>query len=158
LTHAFQILCSVPPIICAFSFSLLNIIQPRRRENLFILCSALLTGGFLFNEIYRIHIILLSVGIPKLVTVSVYSIFLFGYAIGFRQRIQATPYLILLTGLSLLFLGITVDSLHLGSEAIPTFLEGIPKLFSEINIAFYFWYICYSEVVRSLKYSPQTEY
>ncbi|MGB3264804.1 MAG: hypothetical protein WBA89_12725, partial [Microcoleus sp.] len=31
-------------------------IQPRPLENRFILFSALLTGGFLINEIYRIHI------------------------------------------------------------------------------------------------------
>ncbi len=150
LTHTFQILCSVPPVVCAFSFGLIRTIQPRRQENRFILCSALLTGGFLFNEIYRLHIVLAIAGVPKLVTVSVYAIILLGYALAFKRRIQSTPYLILLTGLGLLVLGITVDSLQLGSGGIPSLLEGLPKLFSEINIAFYFWYICYEEVMRSL--------
>lgn len=150
LTNTFQILCSVPPVICAFSFGLLTTFRSRSQENLFILCSALLTGGFLFNEIYRLHIVLAIAGIPKLVTVSVYAIILLGYAIAFKRRIQTTPYLILLIGLGLLFFGITVDSLKLGSGGIPSLLEGVPKLFSEINIALYFWYVCFKEVMRSL--------
>lgn len=150
LTHTFQILCAVPPIVCGFSFALLKTIQPARKENTFILCSALLTGGFLLNEIYRIHILLAIAGIPKLVTIAVYAIFLFWYALVFKQKIQATPYIILLTGVGLLFLGITVDSLHLGSDTIPILLEGIPKLFSEINIMLYFWEVCYQQLMRSL--------
>lgn len=150
LTNTFQILCAVPPVVCIFSFVLLKTIQPRRPENLFILGSALLTAGFLANEIYRIHIILSFAGIPKLFTILVYAIFLVAYACVFWRRIQSTPYLILLTGLGLLFSGITVDSLRLGSAAIPSLLEGIPKLFSEINIALYFWYVCYEDILRSL--------
>jgi hypothetical protein len=150
LTNTFQILCAVPPVVCAFSFGLTTTIRPRNQENLFILCSALLTGGFLFNEIYRLHVVLAIAGVPKLVTITVYAIILLAYAIAFNRRIQSTPYLILLSGLGLLFLGITVDSLHLGSGAIFSLLEGLPKLFSEINIAFYFWYVCSREVMRSL--------
>lgn len=148
LTHTFQTLCAVPPIVCGFSFALLKTIQPHRKENTFILCSAFLTGGFLLNEIYRIHILLSIAGIPKLVTIIVYAIFLLWYALVFKQRIQATPYILLLTGVSLLFIGITVDSLRLGTATIPILLEGIPKLFSEINLVLYFWYVCYQQVMR----------
>lgn len=151
LTHTFQILCSVPPVVCAFSFGLLRTIQPRRQENLFILCSALLTGGFLFNEIYRLHVVLAIAGFPKLATISVYAIILLGYGLAFSRRIQSTPYFILLTGLGLLFVGITVDSLHLNRGGISSLLEGIPKLFSEINIALYFWHVCFGEVMREAK-------
>jgi hypothetical protein len=56
LTRTFQILCSVPVIICTFTYGLAKSIQPRTSENRFILFSALLTGEFLVNEIYRIHI------------------------------------------------------------------------------------------------------
>lgn len=150
LTHTFQTLCAVPPIVCGFSFALLNAIQPDRKENKFILCSALLTGGFLLNEIYRIHILLSIAGIPKLVTVIVYAICLFLYVLVFKQRLRATPYFLLLTGVGLLFLGITVDSLGLGGDTISVLLEGIPKLFSEINIVLYFWYVCYQQVMRYL--------
>lgn len=156
LTHTFQILCAVPPIVCSFSFALLKTIKPQRKKNIFILCSALLTAGFLTNEIYRIHIILAIAGIPKLVTITAYGILLFWYVLSFKKYIQATPYILLLTGISLLFLGITVDSLHLGDETIAILLEGIPKLFSEINIVLYFWYVCYQEVTGFLTLSPTT--
>jgi hypothetical protein len=61
LTRTFQILCSVPVIVCTFTYGLAQSIQPRTKqprtsENRFILFSAFLTGGFLLNEIYRIHI------------------------------------------------------------------------------------------------------
>jgi hypothetical protein len=56
LTRTFQVLCSVPVIVCTFTYKLAQSIQPRHSENQFILFSALLTGGFLLNEIYRIHI------------------------------------------------------------------------------------------------------
>jgi hypothetical protein len=128
---------------------LLRTIKPRRQENLFILCSALLTGGFLFNEIYRLHIVLSIAGIPKLVTISAYAIIFVGYGLVFKRRIQSTPYYILLIGLSLLAIGITVDSLHLKSGAISSLLEGFPKLFSEINITLYFWSVCYKEIMRT---------
>lgn len=149
LTRTFQLLCSVPAIICAFSFGLLKTFQPRRKENLFILCSALLTGGFLINEIFRVHIILLGAGVPKLMTILVYATGAGLYGLAFRRRLQSTPYILLLTGLGLLFFAITVDSLHLNGEGFPSLLEGVPKLFSELNIALYFWYVCHQEVLHS---------
>lgn len=157
LTHTFQTLCAVPPIVCAFTFGLLKTIQPQSKQNVFILCSALITGGFLLNEIFRVHILLgMLAGIPKLVVILVYAIIAVAYGLAFWRTIQSTPYILLLTGMGLLFLGITVDSLRLGSHGIPSLLEGIPKLFSEINIALYFWYVCYCEIVRSLNASPRS--
>jgi len=155
LTHTFQILCSVPPIICGFSFSLLKKIQPHSQNNSFILWSALITTGFLFNEIYRIHVLLAIAGIPKLVTIFVYAIFLLAYSFLFRLSIQETPYTLLLIGIGLLLIGIIVDSLKLPGATLPSLLEGVPKLFSEINISLYFWYVCYQEVMRSFYASRQ---
>jgi hypothetical protein len=155
LTRTFQLLCSVPVITCAFTFGLLDRLQPRCPENRFILCSALLTGGFLLNEIYRIHIYLLvTAGVPKLLTIGVYGLVVLAYGFVFKRRIGSTPYLLLLIGVGLLFAGITVDSLHLPGDSIPSLLEGLPKLFSELNIALYFWYVCYRELLRSLSTSP----
>ncbi len=148
LTHTFQVLCSVPPIVCAFTFGLLRKIEPWSKKHLFILYSALVTGGFLINEIYRIHIILAISGIPKLVTVLVYAIVATIYGFTFSKTIKSTPYILLLTGMGLLATGIIVDSLHLGDDSISSLLEGIPKLFSEINISLYFWYVCYLEILR----------
>lgn len=142
LTRTFQILCSVPLIVCTFTYKLAQSIQPRTSENRFILFSALLTGGFLLNEIYRIHIYMVAVGIPKLGVSLLYAVVLSSYGWFFRRELQLTPYQILLAGLGLLFFAIGVDSLHLKSNIISSLLEGVPKLFSEINIAFYYWYVC----------------
>jgi len=151
LTHTFQILCAVPPIVCTFTFALLKKIQPRSQQNVFILCSALLTGGFLLNEIFRIHIHLLNAGIPKLITSLVYALIALGYGFAFRKLLKSTPYSLLLTGMGLLFFAIIIDSLKLKGDGLPSLLEGVPKLFSEINIVLYFWYVCYGELVRSLR-------
>ncbi|MEG4107945.1 hypothetical protein [Microcoleus sp. S13_C5] len=142
LTRTFQILCSVPVIVCTFTYGLAKSIQPRHSENRFILFSALLTGGFLLNEIYRIHIYMVAVGIPKLGVSLLYAVVLSSYGWFFRGELQLTPHQILLAGLGLLFFAIGVDSLHLKNKIFSSLLEGVPKLFSEINIAFYYWYVC----------------
>ncbi len=142
LTRTFQILCSVPVIVCTFTYGLAKSIQPRNSENRFILFSALLTGGFLLNEIYRIHIYMIALGIPKLGVSLLYAVVLSSYGWFFRRELQLTPYQILLAGLGLLFFAIGVDSLHLKNKLFSSLLEGVPKLFSEINISFYYWYVC----------------
>ncbi|MEG5035643.1 hypothetical protein [Microcoleus sp. AT3-D2] len=142
LTRTFQILCSVPVIVCTFTYGLAKTLQPRPVENRFILFSALLTGGFLLNQIYRIHIYMIAIGIPKLGVSLLYAVVLSSYGWFFRRELQLTPYQILLAGLGLLFFAIGVDSLHLKNKMFSSLLEGVPKLFSEINIAFYYWYIC----------------
>ena len=144
LTRTFQVLCSVPVIVCTFTYKLAQSIQPRPSENRFILFSALLTGGFLLNEIYRIHIYMVALGITKLGVSLLYAVVLSSYGWFFRRELQSTPYQILLGGLGLLFFAIGVDSLHLKNKIFSSLLEGVPKLFSEINIAFYYWYVCKS--------------
>ncbi|MEG4092869.1 hypothetical protein, partial [Microcoleus sp. Pol12B4] len=141
LTRTFQILCSVPVVICTFTYGLAKTIQTCHEKNQFILFSAFLTGGFLLNQTYRIHIYMIALGIPKLGVSLLYAIILFSYGWFFRRELQLTPYQILLTGLGLLFLAIDVDSLHLKNKIFSSLLEGVPKLFSEINIAFYYWYV-----------------
>ncbi|MEG3975295.1 hypothetical protein QT970_11810 [Microcoleus sp. herbarium8] len=142
LTRTFQILCSVPVIVCTFTYGLAQSIQPRNSENRFILFSALLTGAFLLNQIYRIHIYMIALGVPKLGVSLLYALVLSSYGWFFRRELKLTPYQILLAGLGLLFLAIGVDALNFKSKIISSLLEGVPKLFSEINIAFYYWYIC----------------
>jgi len=85
---------------------------------------------------------MIAVGIPKLGVSFLYAVFLSSYGWFFRRELQMTPYQILLAGLGLLFLAIGVDALNLKSQIISSLLEGVPKLFSEINIAFYYWYVC----------------
>jgi hypothetical protein len=152
LTNIFQLLCAVPPLICAFSFIILKKIDPQNKNNRFIFYSALVTLGFLMNEKYRIHIIFLAdFGIPKFLTIVVYALIGLYYGITFRREIiKSTPYVLLLVGLGLLISGISVDLLHLESSSSSP-LEGIPKLFSGINVALYYWLLCYKEVVNSFK-------
>ncbi|MBD1827917.1 hypothetical protein NDI47_20920 [Microcoleus vaginatus GB1-A2] len=142
LTRTFQILCSVPVIVCTFTYALAESIQPRNSENRFILFSAILTGGFLVNHSYRVHIYMIALGIPKLGVSLLYAVVLFSYGWFFRRQLQVTPYQILLAGLGLLFFAIGVDSQHFKNPIFSSLLEGVPKLFSEINIAFYYWYVC----------------
>lgn len=142
LTRTFQILCAVPVIVCTFTYGLAKSLQPRHAENRFILFSALVTGGFLLNEIYRIHIYMIAAGIPKLGVSFLYAVVFSSYGWFFRRELKLTPYQVLLAGLGLLFFAIAVDSLHLKSKIVSSLLEGVPKLFSEINIAFYYWYVC----------------
>ncbi|HLO88233.1 MAG TPA: hypothetical protein VK203_24955 [Nostocaceae cyanobacterium] len=151
LTHAFQILSCVPPVVCGFSYYLLHHIKPDGKNNKFILGSAFLTAGFLINHLYRIHIMLLYFNINKSVTILSYALIAFYYGLAFRRQIKSTPYLLLFTGLGLLFAAIYVDSLHLSGDGTPSLLEGIPKLFSALNIALYFWFVCYEEVIKSFK-------
>ena len=113
----------------------------RLKSQRFILFSGLLTGGFLLNEIYRIHIYMVAVGISQLGVSLLYAVILSSYGWFFRRELQRTPYPILLAGLGLLFFAIGVDSLNLKNKIFSSLLEGVPKLFSEINIAFY-CYVC----------------
>jgi hypothetical protein len=149
LTKLFQLLCAVPPVVCLFTYSLLR--RFHSIETRFILCSALITGGFLLNEIYRIHIHLATNGIDKPVVISIYAIVLAAYAIGFRKQIHATPYAILLIGISILFVGIFIDALKLPSQDTTNFLEGIPKVLSQANVSLYFWCVCQQAIQSATK-------
>lgn len=151
LTHTFQILCVVPVVTCAFSFSLLNLMQPKHPQNRFIYYSAWIAGGFLVNEIFRIHIHLIEVGIPKLVTIAFYAFAVSWYGYTFRRSIRNTPYFVLILGLVCLATGITIDAVGLNNATLYALAEGIPKLLSEINIGLYFWWVCWMEVTRSLQ-------
>jgi hypothetical protein len=144
LTRTFQVLCTVPVIVCSFSYGLAKTMQLRPTETRFILFSALLTGAFLLNEIYRIHLYISALGISKLGVSLLYAIFVFSYGWFFRRELQSTPYKILLAGLGLLFFAIGMDALKLEDKILASLLEGVPKLLSEINIAFYYWYVCKS--------------
>jgi hypothetical protein len=85
---------------------------------------------------------MVAVGISKLGVSLLYAVVLSSYGWFFRRELQCTPYQILLAGLGLLFFAIGVDSQHLKNKIFSSLLEGVPKLFSEINIAFYYWYVC----------------
>lgn len=142
LTHLFQFLCTIPPIVCLFTYNLLRINQlqtPAFRH--FLLASAGVTGGFWLNEIYRIHIYLSRLGIGKPIVILFYAIILAAYVIGYRQQLRSTPYPLLFIGVGILFVGIGIDALHLNQNTTD-FLEGVPKVLSQVNVTFYFWSVC----------------
>jgi hypothetical protein len=150
-THAFQILCCLPPFICAFTFAFLRLIKSAQKNQDFLFVSALVTGGFMANEIFRFHIILLFYDIPKPVTISVFAIIVLIYLLSYYQKIKTTPYKILLSSLGLLLLAIIIDFLQLQNYYLATLLEGIPKLLSVINLGLYFWFVCLGELLKTYK-------
>lgn len=154
LTRLFQLLCAVPPIVCFFTYGLLSHQRSSSSEKQFILCSALITGGFLLNEIYRIHIYVAETGIGKLAVVLLYAIILALYISRFRKHLRLTPYPLLLLGLGILGIGIAIDSLHIPNQALTDFLEGVPKVLSQVNVALYFWWVCQQTVQTSAVYHP----
>ncbi len=147
LTHLFQILCALPPVVCLFTHQALKGFDSSSHR--FLLGSALLTAGFLLNEIYRIHIHLGAIGIDKPIVIAAYGVVAMLYLVSFRKQIQATPYPILLIGLGILLVGIVIDSLHLPDQNLTNFLEGIPKLLSQTTVSFYFWTVCQQILQRT---------
>ncbi|GBF79052.1 hypothetical protein [Aphanothece sacrum] len=149
LTHTFQLLCCIPPVICAFTFSFLKKISPQHKNLNFLLGSSLITSAFLMNEIYRIHIIFLYFNIPKIITIQVYAIIMLIYFFVFWKDLKQTPYHIIIISVILLFLAIIADSLFLRGVIYNPLIEGLPKLFSGLNYALYYWIIGYQELHNS---------
>lgn len=152
----FQMLFYCSVMVCVFSFGLLRTTQPNRPENQFILGSAIVTGFFLFNEVFRTHVHLGRAGFPKVTIVIIYAVAAAVYGLTFRRQIKSTPYFLLVSGVCLLFLAFFVEALRLKDEAISSLLEGIPKLLSGVNIALYFWFVCKGLILRSLNFSNKT--
>jgi hypothetical protein len=147
LTHLFQMLCSIPPILCFFTYSLLRMVGTKGAEIRFILASALVTGGFWVNEIYRIHIYLSRGGLHKPLVILIYTIGLVIYGINFRQQLLKTPYPIVLIGMGILSVGIGIDALRLPDQNLTDFLEGVPKVLSMVNVTLYFWCVCLRSIL-----------
>jgi hypothetical protein len=133
----FQMLFYFSVMVCVFSFGLLRTIHPNRPENQFILGSAIVTGFFLFNEVFRTHVHLGRAGFPKVTIVIIYAVAAAVYGLTFRRQIKSTPYFLLVSGVGLLFLAFFAEALPGKDEAISSLLEGIPKLLSAVNIALY---------------------
>jgi hypothetical protein len=151
LTHSFQMLCFIPPIVCSFSYYLLRSEKRLVERHKFLLFSAIVTGIFAINELYRIHIILLYFNIPKSFTISLYALGIIIYCLVFWQQIRQTSYQVLMIALALLTLAIAVDFLQLKNRNFASLSEGIPKLLSGLNLALYFWDICFQEIAAKMK-------
>ncbi|NJL89724.1 MAG: hypothetical protein HC916_07940 [Coleofasciculaceae cyanobacterium SM2_1_6] len=162
---AFQMLFYLAVMVCLFTYGLLRLTQPvgvaslreHRQENKFILYSALFTGYFLFNEVFRTHVHLGRMGIPKVLVVASYFGLAIVYGVIFRRQIQQTPYLLLVSGVALLAIAFLAEGLmtqlDLGNDHLESIIEGIPKLLSGVNTALYFWFTCRDQLLRSLNFS-----
>jgi hypothetical protein len=144
LTHSFQLLCCLPPIVCLFSYALLCQEASFNNSYNFLLFSGIITGLFAINEIFRIHIILLYFNIPKFLTISVYALAILIYGLVFWRRIKQTSYQILIIALALLTFAIAIDFLQIKNQ-------GFPKLLSAVNLASYFWDVCFQEISAKIK-------
>lgn len=147
-THAFQLSCYVAPVICLFTFALATKLEPGEKTNVYFLLSGITTGLFLLNEIYRIHIILLMFRVPKLYSIASFALILFSYLWVCWRWIKTTPYFNLALSLFLLLVAISIDSLHLTNFQTASLLEGIPKLLSGFNLAWYFWRVCQERIFK----------
>ncbi|HLO50846.1 MAG TPA: hypothetical protein VK211_20690 [Kamptonema sp.] len=150
LTNVFQILCTIPVILCFFSWALLRTIKPWNQITNFLLVSAILTGSFLLLEFFRLHVHLQKIGVPKVITAIILGIIAIGYGLSFWRVILSTPYFLLLTSMGLMCIVVMVDYLKLPGDGIPSLLEGVPKLFSEINVVLYYSEFCFREVKRMM--------
>lgn len=148
LTHTFEILCSIPPVVCGFSFIILRRLKPHNNNNFFLLGSTILMAGFFFNEIYRIHIILQYFGIPKLTTIRVYGFIFLLYLLLFGKNLKSTPYGIIIVSFSLIILAVFIDTFHQQFPINSFLIEGIPKLLAMINFTLYFCLVCYQEIIK----------
>ena len=151
LTHSFQLLCCLPPIVCLFSYALLCQEASFNNSYNFLLFSGIITGLIAINEIFRIHIILLYFNIPKFLTISVYGLAILIYGLVFWRRIKQTSYQILIIALALLTLAITIDFLQIKNLSFASLSEGIPKLLSAVNLASYFGDVCFQEISAKIK-------
>lgn len=151
LTHSFQLLCCLPPIVCLFSYALLSPEPIFSNSRHFLLFSGIITGIFAINEIFRIHIILLYFNIPKFLTISVYALAILIYSLVFWRQITQTSHQILILALALLTFAIAVDFIQIKNQGFASLSEGIPKLLSAVNLASYFWDVCFQKISAQIK-------
>ena len=106
-------------------------------------------------EIFRLHLHLQKIGVPKVIKAIILGIIAIGYGLSFWRITLSTPYFLLLTSIGLMSIVVIVGYLKLPRDGIPSLLEGIPKLFSEINVVLYYWEFCFRELKRTMTNSVE---
>ncbi|MCC3410250.1 MULTISPECIES: hypothetical protein [unclassified Microcoleus] len=149
-----EVLWCIPVAICAFTFGLLRQKDPRSRSAIFFFFSALLLGVFFLDDRFRMTLILSQLGISKKLIYLCYGSGVFLYGIKFWRYIKTTPYLPLIAAFLLFAISRFEDIIDTRSLGAHAMLEDGTKLLALLNLAMYFWHVCYQAIWRHLQ---QTE-
>ena len=148
-----EILWCAAIAICLFTTFLLP--PPNRQSKSFFLVSALLMALLYFDDRFRLTLILVAFfgayTKVKAVVYSIYGSLLILYGWKFWRRISKTPYLPLLVAFFLFAFSSAIDITPMTSRGAHAMLEDGTKLIGLINLALYFWYVCYGEVKQCLR-------
>ncbi|TAG72067.1 MAG: hypothetical protein EAZ23_15825 [Oscillatoriales cyanobacterium] len=154
VTGISEVLWCIPVAICAFTFGLLRQKDPRSRSAIFFFFSALLLGVFFLDDRFRMTLILSQLGISKKLIYLCYGSGVFLYGIKFWRYIKTTPYLPLIAAFLLFAISRFEDIIDTRSLGAHAMLEDGTKLLALLNLAMYFWHVCYQAIWRHLQ---QTE-
>lgn len=152
-TSISEIMWCIAISICLFSAFLLP--KSQRRNQIFLIASALVMLVLYFDDRFRLTLILcVFFGTCKVVKLGVYTIYgliLITYAWVFRRTIKKTPYIPLLISFCLFGFSSAIDITPISSRGIHAMLEDGTKLIGLINLTIYFWWICQQEIRKNLK-------
>jgi hypothetical protein len=150
LTGISEVLWCIPVAICAFTFGVLRQKAPRSRSAIFFFFSALLLGVFFLDDRFRMTLILSRLGISKKLIYLCYGSGVLLYGIKFWRYIKTTPYLPLIAAFLLFAISRFEDIIDTRSLGVHAMLEDGTKLLALLNLAMYFWHVCYQEIWRQL--------
>ncbi|MGQ4648046.1 hypothetical protein [Lyngbya aestuarii] len=150
LSKLSEFLWCVAGTTCVCSFSLLNTTQPGKKINLFLLYSAIGIAVLFLDDVLRIHLILKSIGIPRLLVYLSYGTAAIFYGWSFRRIISYTPYFLLFLAIVLFIISGLVDSLPIPGKGSRAMLEDGTRLLGVINLVLYFKQVCWQATLHSL--------
>jgi hypothetical protein len=168
LTSISEILWCAAISICVFTIALLSknnsyikhktTFDPTQK---FLLVSALLMSLLYIDDRFRLSLIICNFLHANLKPVIglFYGSLLILYAKKCWWKIRKTPYLLLLVCFGLFGLSSFVDIVPLYSRGASAMMEDGTKLIGLINLTFYFWYVCSSEIQDSYatKFNQQVD-
>ncbi len=98
--------------ICLFSSAVLRYRLGERRSALFLLCSGLVTGLLLFDDLFLTHEILAPVylGASENSVMIAYVLIVYGWTMTFKREILRTEYLLLIVALAFFVASVVVDA------------------------------------------------
>lgn len=135
--------------VCAFSFWVLQKAKPRLETLHFLLASTLFISLLFIDDRFRVHILLEGfVGIPKTTTYTGYGIMAIAYIIAFWTYFKKSDSLPLVIAVFFFILSSVIDLIHVSGGGKQAMLEDGTKLIGNLNLAIYYWRVCYQEIWR----------